>query len=130
MRADVDWHAGSWTIDNTLYHYTADRHWMNAEGYAYCTQVVDVCTQVGDIQRYYGYFFVFHDQKLTGDRLTARTEQAIGSMKNRFLVGAEATSLDFTRTRASVATCRRRLATRWIGMTRCRACMASSSYAA
>ena len=31
--------------------------------------MVDVCTAVGEIQRYYGYFFVDHDQQLFGDRV-------------------------------------------------------------
>ena len=37
------------TLRNTLYGFDAERHWQNAEGYVYCTSVVDVCTSVGEI---------------------------------------------------------------------------------
>ena len=99
LRADVEWRAGNWIIANTLHRFQADRDWQNAEGYAYCTQVVDVCTRVGDIQRYYGYFFLKHDQESIGDRLTAKLEHEIGGRKNRLLFGAEMNTLDFVRTR-------------------------------
>lgn len=100
LRADLDYRIGErWTLSNTLYSYDADREWVNAEGYAYCTEIVDVCTQVGDIQRYYGYFFLSHDQDLVGDRLTARLDHRLGSMSNRFLAGAEFVDLDFSRSR-------------------------------
>jgi iron complex outermembrane recepter protein len=100
VRADLDYRIGErWTVTNALYGYDADREWMNAEGYAYCRQVVDVCTRVGDIQRYYGYFFVFHDQDLAGDRFTARLDHTLGKMENRFLTGAELIDIDFARSR-------------------------------
>ncbi len=56
------------TLRNTLYGFNAERNWQNAEGFPYCTAVVDVCTAAGEIQRYYGYFFVDHDQRMFGDR--------------------------------------------------------------
>ncbi|MGB5832044.1 MAG: TonB-dependent receptor plug domain-containing protein, partial [Thiohalocapsa sp.] len=100
LRADLEWSpSDDLTLTNTLYHFAADREWLNAEGYIYCTQVVDVCTQVGDIQRYYGYFFVFHDQDLIGNRLTAQYEFDLGGMENRMLGGVELTRLDFERSR-------------------------------
>jgi iron complex outermembrane receptor protein len=100
LRADVTWTpAENFTIKNTTYRFVADRDWLNAEGYVYCTEVVDVCTQIGEIQRYYGYFFVTHEQELVGNRLTAQYEFDLGGMENTVLGGFETTSLDFERAR-------------------------------
>lgn len=100
LRADLIWNpADNLEIRNTLYSFSADREWLNAEGYVYCTQVVDVCTQTDVIQRYYGYFFVFHDQDLTGNRFTLKHDSNIGGMDNSFLAGFEITDLDFVRDR-------------------------------
>ncbi|MEQ9450978.1 MAG: TonB-dependent receptor [Pseudomonadales bacterium] len=100
VRADLSWSpTESLSIKNTMYQFSADRDWQNAEGYVFCTQVVDVCTQTGEIQRYYGYFFVTHDQDLFGNRFTAQYDFDLGGMKNRLLGGFEFTSLDFERSR-------------------------------
>ena len=100
VRADVEWSPSeNLTFKNTLYKFDADREWLNAEGYIYCTQVVDVCTQTGEIQRYYGYFFVFHDQDLLGNRFTAQYDFDVGRMENKLLGGFEVTNLDFERSR-------------------------------
>ena len=87
------------TLRNTVYGFDADRHWQNAEGYVYCTAVVDVCTDLGVIQRYYGYFFVDHDQQLFGDRLLFDLRTPVGGQENRATVGFEASALDFERGR-------------------------------
>ena len=87
------------TLRNTLYGFDASRHWQNAEGYVYCTTVVDVCTSVGEIQRYYGYFFVDHDQRLYGDRLSLDLRTPVGGRENQAIVGFEASTLDFDRGR-------------------------------
>ena len=65
----------------------------------YCTEVVDVCTKTGEIQRYYGYFFVTHEQELVGNRFTAQYDFDLGGMENTVLGGFETTSLDFERAR-------------------------------
>ena len=100
LRADISWRpSDKLTIKNTAYRFEADREWLNAEGYVYCTQTIDVCTQVGDVQRYYGYFFVFHDQELTGNRFTVQYDSTLGGMENSVIGGIETTWLDFERTR-------------------------------
>lgn len=100
LRADLNWDlSDSTTIQNSLYTYKADREWVNAEGYVYCTEQVDVCTDVGDIQRYYGYFFVFHDQDQFGNRLTLSHNSQLFGLNNRFLSGIEFLDIDFTRSR-------------------------------
>ena len=100
LRADISWSpVENLTLTNTLYRFDADREWLNAEGFIYCTQVVDVCTQPDVIQRYYGYFFVFHDQESIGNRFTARYDHDIGGMENQLLGGFEILDLDFVRSR-------------------------------
>ncbi len=100
LRADFSWEiADNIRLDNTLYTYDADREWINAEGYVYCTSVIDVCNAVGDIQRYYGYFFVFHEQEQWGNRLTLNIDGEVGGMRNRFLAGTEFLDIDFVRSR-------------------------------
>ena len=42
------------TLRNTLYGFGADRDWQNGDGFAYCTDIVDVCRRVGEVQRYWG----------------------------------------------------------------------------
>ena len=51
------------------------------------------------IQRYYGYFFVTHDQELLGNRFTANLNHQIGGRENRLVAGFEITDLDFSRAR-------------------------------
>jgi iron complex outermembrane receptor protein len=82
-----------------VYGFDAARRWKNAEGYVYCRSIVDVCTSIGQISRYYGYFLINHDQRLVGDRLTLNATTSMGGRENRALVGFEASALDFERTR-------------------------------
>jgi iron complex outermembrane receptor protein len=86
-------------LKNTLYSFEAERSWKNAEGYVYCTEVVDVCQQYGQVQRYYGYFLLDHDQSVLGNRLTLNIDSEILAMQSRFVTGIEVIDLDFTRTR-------------------------------
>ena len=100
LRADVTWDLSqTLTLRNIAYGFDADRRWKNAEGYVYCAAVVDVCRAVGDIQRYYGYFIINHDQRLYGNRLTLNSTSTIGGRANSAVVGAEASALDFERAR-------------------------------
>ena len=100
FRVDLSWRlSDDIELKNTTYSFNADRDWGNAEGYVYCTAVVDVCTETDVIQRYYGYFFVTHDQDLLGNRLTANINSQIAGRENRFLAGVELTNLDFSRAR-------------------------------
>lgn len=100
LRLDLNWRLSEAVqLSNTTYRFDADREWKNAEGYVYCTQVVDVCTQAGQIQRYYGYFLLDHDQELLGNRFVANVNSRLGSIENRFVTGFEVADLDFVRTR-------------------------------
>ena len=58
-----------------------------------------VCNEQGVIQRYYGYFFVTHDQDLLGNRFTANLSSQIAGRDNQLVAGLEVTDLDFSRAR-------------------------------
>jgi len=99
-RADVAWDLRDGiTLQNVTYGFDAARRWKNAEGYVYCTAVVDVCTTIGSIQRYYGYFVINHDQRLYGNRLALNVARRTGGRPNDAVIGVEASTLDFERTR-------------------------------
>lgn len=100
LRSDVSVDLASTVrFDNVFYGFDADRRWRNAEGYVYCQAVVDVCTTVGQVQRYYGYFLINHDQRIVGDRATLSWRTSPGGRENRALAGFETSTLDFSRTR-------------------------------
>jgi iron complex outermembrane recepter protein len=100
LRADLSVElAPSVTLHNTAYGFDADREWRNAEGYVFCASVVDVCRTPGEVQRYYGYFLISHDQRLYGNRLTVNINTPVAGLDHRAVVGVEASTLDFERTR-------------------------------
>lgn len=100
LRADVTFDlADRITLTNVAYGYDADRRWMNAEGYVYCTRVVDVCRAEGQVQRYYGYFVINHDHRLYGDRLMLNVNRTLAGRPNHAVAGVEASTFDFSRTR-------------------------------
>lgn len=102
LRADVQWSLqDNIELNGSLYRYTADRHWKNAEGYTYCTEVVGVCDaeSLGQIQRYFGYFLLFHDQENYGGRLTANIDSNLFDMPMKSIIGFEFSDTDFVRTR-------------------------------
>ncbi len=100
FRMDLTWRlTDNIELKNTTYSFNADRDWGNAEGYVYCTALADVCNETGVIQRYYGYFFVTHDQNLLGNRFTANINSRIAGRDNRLVAGVELTDLDFERAR-------------------------------
>jgi iron complex outermembrane receptor protein len=100
LRADVAADLGPRvTLQNVAYGFDARRDWRNAEGYVFCASLVDVCSTLGQVQRYYGYFVIDHDQRLYGDRLTLNLDAPVAGRDHRAVVGFEASTLDFERTR-------------------------------
>lgn len=87
------------TLHNVAYGFDAEREWRNAEGYVFCASVVDVCRTVGQVQRYYGYFLINHDQRLYGNRLTVNLNAPVAGREHRAVAGVEVSTLDFERTR-------------------------------
>jgi len=102
LRGDITWKISDRIeLHNTIYNFDADREWLNAEGYVFCTEDLQhVCTDnTGVIQRYNGYFFVFHEQSLVGNRAHLTITEDLFGRPNTFLAGLEVTDLDFVRTR-------------------------------
>ena len=100
LRGDLAWELSDRIeLHSTVYNFNADREWLNAEGYVFCTEIVDVCTETGVLQRYYGYFLVFHEQDLVGNRTHLTVNQNLLGRPNTLLAGLEVTDLDFVRTR-------------------------------
>lgn len=100
LRLDSNWQINdNMVVNHSLYHFDADRAWQNAEGYVYCTEVVGTCTEYGEIQRYYGYFMLDHDQQVLGNQLTLNINNEFLGMDSRFVAGLGSIDLDFVRSR-------------------------------
>ena len=102
VRLDMKWNVSdNIEINNSIYRYSADRNWQNAEGYVYCSEIVGVCDaeSQGQVQRYYGYFILDHDQENYGNRLTMNVNKDIAGLESRSIFGLEYSDFDFVRTR-------------------------------
>lgn len=104
-RVEMDWQpSSSVNVKNTLYGYKADRHWLNADAGVYCEPALAATfpcigpEHQGQIQRYYAYFALWHEQEQFGDRLTVNFETPLGDRDLRWVVGAEYSDIDFART--------------------------------
>ena len=90
-RLTLNWKpADDITITNETYYLYADRKWKNAEAYGFNAGT-------GLIER--DRFFVFHDQHLFGNQLSANFSGRLAGLENRFVIGLDYSKLDFTRTR-------------------------------
>ncbi len=78
------------TIQYNAYYLYADRKWKNAEAYAF-----NPATHRIDRDR----FFVFHEQHLAGNQLSAAFTQPVAGFQNQFVLGVAYSQLDFVRTR-------------------------------
>lgn len=82
LRAKVDWQAAPGVhLRNETYHLTTDRHWRNAEAYAF--------NAAGTAVNRSDYLEILHDQEQTGNRFDATFDGHLGGMKNRFIVGLD-----------------------------------------
>jgi len=100
LRIDSKWQINTdMRLEHTLFSFDADRGWQNAEGYVYCTEVVGTCTEYGEVQRYYGYFILDHEQEVLGNRLTLNINSDLAGIESRSVFGIESTDLDFVRSR-------------------------------
>ena len=68
-------------LRNETYHLSTDRHWRNAESYAFNAAGTQILR--GD------YLEILHDQQQTGNRLDATLDGQLGGLKNRFIVGLD-----------------------------------------
>jgi len=78
LRGRMQWQANDWlTVRNELYHFQADRHWKNIEGYRYQpdTDTIDR----------FDYLEIGHDLEQTGNRL----ESSIDAGTHKVVLGWE-----------------------------------------
>lgn len=78
------------TISETAYWFHADRQWANAENYIY-----NPATGLIDRDR----FFVFHNQDLIGNQLSAAFTHKLFGLDNKLVLGVDYSHLDFVRSR-------------------------------
>ncbi len=82
LRAKVDYQAAPGVrLRNESYHLTTDRHWRNAETYAFNTAGTSVNRS--------DYLEILHDQEQTGNRFDASVDGRVGGLRNRFVVGLD-----------------------------------------
>ncbi|MEH3035554.1 MAG: TonB-dependent receptor [Sphingomonas adhaesiva] len=90
-RLVVNWSpSDSVTLSNTAYYFHAERQWINAENF-----VFNPTTQRIDRDR----FFVFHNQDIVGDQLSATFAHKLAGLDNKLIVGIDYSHLDFVRSR-------------------------------
>ncbi len=77
-------------INNTLYYFSADRAWKNAESYVFQADI-------DAIER--DRFFVFHDHKYYGNQFNFNFAHMIKSMSNDISITLDYNKTDFTRSR-------------------------------
>jgi iron complex outermembrane receptor protein len=87
LRSAVRWQiGGGWTLSNDLHRYTSERRFINAEYFGYNpeTGLVDRSTGI-----------VTHDFEYWIDRATLRNDREIVGLRNRMVVGASYSAVDF-----------------------------------
>ena len=81
-RLKVDYQAApGLRLRNETYHLSTDRHWRNAESYAFNAAGTQVLRS--------DYLEILHDQTQTGNRLDATIDGHLGGMKSRVIVGLD-----------------------------------------
>ncbi|PZU79631.1 MAG: TonB-dependent siderophore receptor [Sphingomonas sp.] len=90
-RAVVNWSAtDNLTISDTAYYFHAERQWINAETYTFDTATSQITRD---------RFFVFHNQDLFGNQLSATLAGSLFGLKNKLVVGIDYSHLDMIRSR-------------------------------
>ena len=81
------------TVHNALYYLNSQRHWRDAESYAFNPKT-------GMIDRS-SYIEIFHNQQQVGDRMDATFRGHVLGLKNEFVAGFDVNRIDFTHTNNS-----------------------------
>lgn len=81
------------SVHNVLYYLNSQRHWKDAESYAWNAKT-------GSIDRS-SYLEIFHDQQQIGDRMDATFRGHVLGMKNEFVAGFDINRIDFAHTNNS-----------------------------
>lgn len=88
----TEWEPADWlSLRNTAYRLTSNRHWRNAEAYAYQA----TGPNAGQVRRS-DYIEIFHEQEQIGNRFDATIRTALpGGMKNEAVIGFDVNRIDF-----------------------------------
>ncbi|GGF55346.1 TonB-dependent receptor [Azorhizobium oxalatiphilum] len=81
------------TVRSTFYYLTSNRHWRNAEAYAFQPATGLVARS--------DYLEILHDQTQAGNRTDATYESQIFGMANQLVVGFDVNRINFTHTNNS-----------------------------
>lgn len=87
FRSGLRWQLGAgWTLSNELQLYTSDRRWGNSEYFGYNAEsgLVDRSTGI-----------VTHDMEYWIDRVLLRGDLEIAGLRNRMVIGASYSDVDF-----------------------------------
>ncbi|WP_407155495.1 TonB-dependent siderophore receptor [Bradyrhizobium sp. STM 3557] len=85
------------SVRNTLYYLNSQRHWRDAESYAYDGNPDPVKGQINRTD----YIEIFHDQQQIGDRMDATFRGHVLGMANEFVAGFDVNNISFTHTNNS-----------------------------
>jgi iron complex outermembrane receptor protein len=91
-RFDTEWTpSGTLTLRNSLYRIASDRHWQNAEGYAYvpATGLITRSSFIG----------IDYTLDQVGNRFDATLKAPLGAFANTLVVGFDVNRLRYARTR-------------------------------
>ncbi|HET9396725.1 MAG TPA: TonB-dependent receptor, partial [Nitrospiraceae bacterium] len=90
LRANLVWTpTKEWEIQNLAYRYSAYRHWHNVESFVYNAGSNPPTVT----RRWFGD--LDHDHHVVGDRIQARHVGDIAGFANRFVIGAEASTVSW-----------------------------------
>ena len=90
-KVTANWHpTGTVSVKNTLFHFSADRAWKNAESYVFNPE-----TFLIDRDR----FFVFHDHEFYGNQLDINIDLLLGDIEHKLSLGLDIARTDFERAR-------------------------------
>jgi iron complex outermembrane receptor protein len=90
-KLSLEWSPNDWlTVSDTAYWFHADRQWANAENF-----IFNSGTGLIDRDR----FFVFHNQDIFGNQISAAITRKLLGLDNKLVVGLDYSHLDFIRSR-------------------------------
>lgn len=90
-RMAVNWKpTDNLTISDTAYYFHAERQWINAETYTFDTETSQITRD---------RFFVFHNQELFGNQVSATLDGSLFGLKNKLVAGIDYSHLDMIRSR-------------------------------
>ncbi|MDP4077579.1 TonB-dependent siderophore receptor [Acidovorax sp. A1169] len=95
-RLDTEWTPSSaLTLRNSLYRIASDRHWNNAEGYAYVPATRRITRS--------GFIGIDYTLDQVGNRFNATLKQPIAGLPNTLTVGFDVNRLEYAKTRGDGA---------------------------